>query len=337
MEFNKLTLDLPPEINSEWVFRDILGALGVRLSIGRGNYRMDPGLYRLGRPSKSSDVFVTANYKLSFDQLRRNLKGVDAWILVLETHGINVWCAAGKGTFGSRQLIKQVRDTRLNLYVDHRRLILPQLGAPGIAAHIVKEETGFTVRYGPVRASDIKSYISSGYKKNPAERTVNFRFRDRFILTPVEIVNSLKYLVPVIAFFVLLSGIHPDGFSIPLMWKEGPRAALFLMAAYLSGAFLAPLLLPLLPFRQFGGKGLVAGLLVSGLVLLLFPVGLSPLSLSGWILISGAVSSFLTMNFTGASTYTSLSGVRKEMRIFVPVQVVLAVAGFTLFIISKLV
>jgi hypothetical protein len=337
MEFNKLTLDLPPDINSEWVLRDILGALGVRFSVGRGKYRVDPGLYRLGRPSKSSDVFVSANYKLSFDHLRRNLKGMDAWILVLETHGINVWCAAGKGTFGSRQLIKQVRDTRLKLYVDHRRLIVPQLGAPGIAAHMVKEETGFTVKYGPVRASDIKSYISSGYSKDLAERTVNFTFRDRFILTPVELVNSLKYLVPVIALFVLLSGIHPDGFSIQLMWKEGARAALFLMAAYLSGAFLAPLLLPLLPFRQFGGKGLVAGFLVSGLVLLLFPFGLSPLSVPGWILLSGAVSSFLTMNFTGASTYTSLSGVRKEMRMFVPVQVVLAVAGFTLFVVSKLV
>jgi len=337
MDFANLTYSLPEEINSNWLLKDRLGALRVRFSMGRGRYRVDPGLYRIGRPSKDSEVFVTANYKLSFDLLRKNLEGLDAWILVLETHGINVWCAAGKGTFGSEQLIKQVNDTRLNLYVDHKRLIVPQLGASGISAHRVKEGTGFSVKFGPVRAADIKRYVASGYKKDPADRTVEFRLRDRIILTPVELVNSLKYLFPVIAGFLILSGIHPDGYSFRLIWEEGYRAALYLLAAYLSGAFLAPVLLPLLPFRQFGGKGLVSGFLVFGAIILLSPVNLPPVPLIGWFLISGAVSSFLTMNFTGASTYTSLSGVRKEMRIFVPVQVLFAIAGFTLFIISKLI
>jgi len=337
MDFANLTYSLPEEINSNWLLKDRLGALRVRFSMGRGRYRVDPGLYRIGRPSKDSEVFVTANYKLSFDLLRKNLEGLDAWILVLETHGINVWCAAGKGTFGSEQLIKQINDTRLSLYVDHKRLIVPQLGASGIAAHRVKEGTGFSVKFGPVRASDIKRYIASGYKKDPADRTVEFRLRDRVILTPVELVNSLKYLFPVIAGFLILSGIHPNGYSFRLMWEEGYRAALYLLAAYLSGAFLAPVLLPLLPFRQFGGKGLVSGFLVFGIIILLSPANLPPVPLIGWFLISGAVSSFLTMNFTGASTYTSLSGVRKEMRIFVPVQVLFAIAGFTLFMISKLV
>jgi hypothetical protein len=337
MDLTNLTYSLPQEINSDWLLKDKLGALRVRFSMGRGRYRVDAGLYRIGRPSKSSEVFVTANYKLSFDLLRKNLEGLDAWILVLETHGINVWCAAGKGTFGSEQLIKQVNDTRLSFYVDHKRLIVPQLGAPGIAVHRVKEETGFSVKFGPVRAADIKRYVASGYKKNLADRTVEFRLKDRFILTPVELVNSLKYLFPVIAGFVILSGIHPNGYSFRLMWEEGYRAALYLLAAYLSGAFLAPVTLPLLPFRQFGGKGLVSGILVFGIIMLLSPVNLPSVPLIGWFLISGAVSSFLTMNFTGASTYTSLSGVRKEMRFFVPLQVLFAVAGFTLFMISKLV
>ena len=331
------TYSLPQEINSDWLHKDKLGALRVRLSLGRGRYRVDPGLYRIGRPSKNSEVFVTASYKLSFDHLRKNLKGMDAWILVLETHGINVWCAAGKGTFGSEQLIKQVKDSRLGLYVDHKRLIVPQLGASGIAAHQVKQETGFSVRFGPVRATDIKKYVASGYKKNPADRTVEFKLKDRFILTPVELVNSLKYLFPVIAVFMLLSGLNPEGYSFGLIWNQGSRAALYLLAAYLSGAFLAPVLLPFLPFRQFGGKGLVTGLLVFGIIILLSPANLPPVPMIGWFLISGAVSSFLTMNFTGASTYTSLSGVRKEMRVFVPIQILFAVAGFTFFLISLLV
>ena len=67
-------------------------------------YRVDPGLYSLGNPDSSSPVFVSANYRLSFNALRGSLKNSNCWILVLDTKGINVWCAAGKGTFGTEEL-----------------------------------------------------------------------------------------------------------------------------------------------------------------------------------------------------------------------------------------
>ena len=337
MDYSTLSIVRPPEISSDWSSRDSLGALRVRFSIGRNRYRVKPGLYRLGHPGKDSEVLVSANYKLSFDVLRKSLKGLDAWILVLETFGINVWCAAGKGSFGSDELIRQVKESQLNIYVSHKRLIVPQLGAPGISAHKVKEASGFSVKFGPVRAEDIKDYISAGYKKDEISRTVQFNIRDRFILTAVEMANSVRYLIFVIIFFALLSGIHSEGYSFELMWKEGLKAGLFLLIAYLSGAFLAPLLLPFLPFRHFGGKGLVIGLLVFGLIALFGKFSLPLLELLGWFLISGAVSSYLAMNFTGASTYTSLSGVRKEMGIFVPIQIAFAFAGLALLIISKLI
>ena len=88
-----------------------------------------PGLYALGKPGKQSEIFVTANYKYSLDLLRKSLRGRDAWILVLNTKGINVWCAAGKGTFGTSELVLRIRAVRLEQYVDHRRIILPQPGA----------------------------------------------------------------------------------------------------------------------------------------------------------------------------------------------------------------
>ena len=212
---------------------------------------------------------------------------------------------------------------------------MPQLGATGISAQQVKEATGYTVKFGPVRAEDIPSYIASGFRKTQAERTVHFTMKDRFILTGVELANSLKYLLPAILLLALLSGIHPGGYSMALVREEGTRAALYLVAAYLSGAFLAPVLLPVLPFRHFGGKGMVAGILVFGLIVLLSPAGLPVLAMLGWFLLSGAVASYLTMNFTGASTYTSLSGVRKEMRIFVPLQIAFVLAGLALLLISK--
>jgi acetyl-CoA decarbonylase/synthase complex subunit gamma len=336
MDLSQLSIIRPPEISSLWLRDDYLGALRVRLSIGRNRYRVQPGLYTLGRPGKDSEVIVTANYKLSFDVVRKNLRGLDAWILVLETYGINVWCAAGKGTFGSNELIRQVKESGLELYVSHRRLIVPQLGAPGVSAQKVKDATGFSVKFGPVHAKDIINYITSGYKKDLAARSVQFKFKDRLLLTSVEIANSLKYLLVAFLLFALLSGIQPQGYSFVLVWKEALKTAMILLAAYLSGAFIGPVLLPVLPFRHFGGKGLVAGLLVFGLIALFVPWNLSTLSMLGWFLTSGASASYLTMNFTGASTYTSLSGVRKEMRIFVPIQIVMAFTGIAMLIISKL-
>ena len=337
MDFTNLSIVRPTEVVSRWVFKDHLGALRVRFSMGRNRYRVLPGLYKLGRPGKESEVIVTANYKLSFDLVRRSLEGLNAWILVLETYGINVWCAAGKGTFGTTELIKQVNESQLSMYVSHKRLIVPQLGAPGVSARQVKEATGFSVKFGPVRSEDIQEYISAGYKKSKETRSVQFRLRDRLILAPVEVVNSLKYLLVVMVFFLLISGFHSGGYSLEFMWQEGIKAALYLFVAYFSGAFLAPLLLPVLPFRHFGGKGLVAGLTIFALMAFLGPIEMPFFALLGWFLISGAISSFLTMNFTGASTYTSLSGVRKEMRIFVPIQIAFSFVGLSLVIISKFV
>ncbi len=336
MDFTKLSLVSPTLTSSTWSRADRWGAVRVRSSIGRNHYQLAPGLYKLGKPGSDSDVFVSANYKLSFDILRRELKGLDAWILVLQTYGVNVWCAAGKGTFGTDEIIRQIKDTGLGSYVSHKRLIVPQLGAPGVSAHKVKKSSGFSVKFGPVRAEDIKDYIAAGYKKDELTRSVQFNFKDRILLAPVEVMNSLKYLILALIFFGLLSGIHRGGYSFPLILEEGPIAIIFLLTAYLTGAVFTPALLPWLPFRHFGGKGLIAGFLTSGLMILLIAPGSQAFGMIAWLLISGAVSSFLAMNFTGASTYTGLSGVRKEMRFFVPLQIALTVIGITLLIISKL-
>ena len=127
----------------------------ARIGIRRNDYRVPPGLYRLGNPDKESPVFVSANYTLSFDALRSALKGINSYILVLDTHGVNVWCAAGKRTFGTRELLRRIEAVKLGEVVSHRKLILPQLGASGVAAHEIKKYSNFTVEYGPVRAEEV--------------------------------------------------------------------------------------------------------------------------------------------------------------------------------------
>jgi CO dehydrogenase/acetyl-CoA synthase gamma subunit (corrinoid Fe-S protein) len=137
-------------VSTHWCICDYIGEIKVRLDIGRMRYAIAPGLYAAGKPGRQSPVLVSANYKLSFDVLRKNIAGLDAWILVLDSKGVNVWCAAGKGTFSTQELIDQILKVKLDKIVDTRQLIIPQLGAPGISAHIVAQESGFAVFYGPV-------------------------------------------------------------------------------------------------------------------------------------------------------------------------------------------
>ena len=337
MDLSGLTLNIPEpkQVGSTWTRKDRLGALRVRFSIGRSRYRIDPGLYRLGSPGKGSEVIVTANYKLSFDHVRRSLDGWDVWILVLETYGINVWCAAGKGTFGTSELVRRIEETRLDLYVDHKRIIVPQLGAPGISGHKVKEATGYQVKFGPVRSEDLPKYLESGFRKDEQMRLVKFGILDRLILAPVEVMNSLKYLLIAILALVLLSGINSRGYSLNELKTEGVFLGILVVASYLAGALAAPVLLPWLPFRQFSGKGLVLGILVAGIFALSGTFNAPGLAIPGIFLLSGAIASFLTMNFTGASTYTSLSGVNKEMRLFVPIQLGMALLGLTGIVLSQ--
>ena len=166
-----------PVVTSEWSKCDKWGRVRARVSAFRMDYSIKPGLYAIGTPDANSDVFVSANYKLSFDILRRELSGINGWILVLDTKGINVWCAAGKGTFGTDELVKQITDANLSGIVSHKKIIVPQLGAVGVKASEVKKKTGFSVSFGPVEAKDIKEYIKSNYHTSPEMRKPKFTWQ----------------------------------------------------------------------------------------------------------------------------------------------------------------
>lgn len=324
-----------PRVTSKLNWKDKLGAVKVRLAINRYGYMVNPGLYAIGNPSRTSDVFVTSNYKLTFDVVRKNLAGFNAWILVLDTKGINVWCAAGKGTFGTVELVKRINETSLKDIVSHQKLILPQLGAVGVAAHKVKEQTGFTVTYGPVRAQDIRPYVENGYKATPTMRRVEFPWFERLKLVPVEIVLSYKYLLAALMLLIGLSGFHAGGYSLSVLSEKWVSVFANVIVAFLTGTLLAPLLLPYLPFRSFSAKGLSVGIVVTAILFAFNLLGINYLENISWVLIFTSMSSFLSMNFTGASTYTSLSGVLKEMKIGIPIQAAGAIAGLVLFTVSR--
>jgi acetyl-CoA decarbonylase/synthase complex subunit gamma len=323
-----------PRISSQLNIQDYLGAFKVRWGIRRYYYRVDPGLYAVGIPNERSDVFVTANYKLSFDLVRKNLNGMNVWLLVLDTKGINVWCAAGKGTFGTKELVWRIQLTSLDKIVIHRRLILPQLGATGVAAHLVKEASGFTIIYGPVRATDIPAFVQASYKASNEMRRVNFDWYDRLKLIPNDIIYNLRYLFSMFIVISVLSGINTNGYSIQQVLRNSIPIAKIIAAGYFAGLVLTPSLLPYIPTRNFSFKGLIIGVIVSVLLFMSHSLDGSILTQFAEIFFILSFSSFLAMNFTGASTYTSLAGVKKEMKIAVPVQILFAALAVILIVLE---
>ncbi len=279
----------------------------ARWGYRRSEHRVAPGVYALGSPDADSLVFVTANYTLSFDALRSALADVPSYILVLDTLGINVWCAAGKGTFGTNELIHRVRETRLGELVNHRELILPQLGAPGVSAHVVREQSGFKVRYGPIRAEDIPAYLRAGEATSEMRR-VRFDLLDRAVLIPIELLGTIKYaLVGTTAAYLL----------------EGTLGMASFVASLAAGTVLFPLLLPYLPTPDFSSKGFLLGVAAAAP----FSLGLAArkgaaawqrtLEPTGWAMALSSITAFLALNFTGATTFTSPSDVRREMKTYI--------------------
>lgn len=294
------------------------------------SYLVPPGLYALGSPGPGDPVLVTANYKMSYDLVRSALAGRNAWLLVLETHGINVWCAAGKGTFSSEELVARIEASRLAAVVEHRLLILPLLGAPGVSAHEVRARTGFSVNFAAIQAGDIPGYLDGGLQSTPRMRELTFTLRERLVLVPIELVIALKgsaWIVPLLA--------------LAAAWRDGrfsPAAAIPAVLAYggalAAGTIVTPLVLPWLPTRSFAVKGALVGILWSALFLAV--TGWRGFAAAATVLLASAVSSFLALNFTGSTPYTSRSGVKKEMRLSLPVMACGLVAGIGCWIAAAL-
>ncbi len=346
--FRETPAGLVPRVKTAWERSDYVGAFLTRTGIGaagyragwdRSAYKIAPGLYCVGEPDADSPVIVTANYKLTFDHVRRALAGVDAWILVLETWGVNVWCAAGKGTFGTEEVIRRVKATGLDKVVSHREIIVPQFGAVGVAAHKVVKGCGFRVLYGPVQARDIKGFLQAGKKTDTAMRRVTFDFWERAVLTPVEVTNLIRLkLLLVLAGLFIVSGIAPSIFEFGDGWTRGLAALAALVAGVLAGAVAVPILLPWIPGRAFYLKGAILGVLAGAGAAAYFWGQLGQLGEFGglggvsMVLAATAVSSWMAMNFTGCTPYTSPSGVEKEMRRGIPLQISAVVIAFVVWI-----
>jgi hypothetical protein len=132
------------------------------------------------------------------------------------------------------------------------------------------------VVYGPVRSRDIRSFLDAGMKASPAMRRVDFPTIDRLVLTPIEITGLLR----------------------PAGWAA-------LAAGILAGAVVTPVLLPWLPGRAFSVKGALAGGVLAACAVMWQRGSLETPAALALLLAMTAVSSFVAMNFTGATPFTT--------------------------------
>lgn len=211
---------------------DLPGYLRDRL-LGMFPHRAPTGLMRVGRPGRRSPVLVTGNFTLTVRRLRDVLRGRDAWLLIANSKGINVWCAAGGGHLTHHDIISAIRVSRLAEEVDRREVILPQLCATGVERRRITEATGFKPRWGPARLEDLPAFLDRGERVIKSERFMRFPAWERLEMATLWAAPMLLVAVPILA---------------PAFGALTAAAAGLAMAALAYGLF------ALLPWLQIKGR-----------------------------------------------------------------------------------
>lgn len=208
-------------------------------------HRAPTGLRAVGQPNESSPVLVTCNYTLTVSQVLRRLKGLDVWLLVANSNGINVWCAACGGGFTDHQVISAVKTSLLDEKVEHRTLILPPLSAPAMDRERIRKETGFKVQFGPVRAKDIPAYLAGGKRKTEDMKRASFGLGHR-----LDMVVGMNFVIwiPLAVVFALFW---------PHLWVHSSRL-------FWGIVLFMYILFPWIPGRNGWEKALTTALVTAG-------------------------------------------------------------------------
>jgi NAD-dependent dihydropyrimidine dehydrogenase PreA subunit len=158
------------------------------------------GLHTIGSPDHHAPVFLTCNYHLTVLKVKRALRGKNAYLLVANSRGINVWCAGMGGHFRGHDVLSVLKTSGIEERVSHRRVILPQLAAASLERKDIEKRCGWQVVWGPVSAADIPRYMDRGFKKTPDMRQVHFSLSQRLEMAAAW-AFTISFFVAVAALF----------------------------------------------------------------------------------------------------------------------------------------
>jgi NAD-dependent dihydropyrimidine dehydrogenase PreA subunit len=156
------------------------------------------GVVTIGTPGPSSPVFLTGNFRLTVERVRTALEGIDAYLLVANSHGVNVWCSATGGLLSNHDVISVLKTSGIEDVAHHRQVVLPQLAAAGVEGEIIRKKTGWKVVWGPVYAKSIRAFLCSGLVKTAEMRTVSFPWPQRLEMAvawafPISLLSLLVF------------------------------------------------------------------------------------------------------------------------------------------------
>ncbi|MFX1329286.1 MAG: HgcAB-like fusion protein [Promethearchaeota archaeon] len=153
-------------------------------------FSTEPDLIKVGNPNEKSPVFLTCNFTITVKRVLTALKGLDCYLLIAPSKGINVWCGACGDDFRTDSVVSIIKTSGINDLVNHRTLILPQLSAPGIDPLVIKKELGWDVNFGPVYAKNIQNYVKNNFVKTEIMREIKFTISKR-----LEIANMYFFTI----------------------------------------------------------------------------------------------------------------------------------------------
>jgi len=295
---------------------------------------IEPGIYPSGNPNEESPIIVTANYIYTYIKVMRALKGIDAWVLCVDSNGINVWCAARGDNFGNKQLIEAVELSGIINVTKKKTLILPQLSAGGVSSPLISMEAPnfpFKVKFGPVWAKFLPKYL----KENPAKKTDKMKLakfslthRMRAGITHTTFLLRKIFFLPTLALLFLLLGLSL--ISSSYIDKLSRLGEIWLWIITIN--LILALMFPIADFtRVFIKKGIIFGTI--SLVIL---GGITWFLHDSWILILLNstfffwLAFFSTMSFSGYTMATSPREIQDEYPIFRKINLTLLVIGVLL-------
>lgn len=143
------------------------------------NFPCELGLRTIGNPDELSPVFLSGNYTLTVHRLLKRLDPFDCYLIVANSKGSNVWCAAGMNEFNEFDIIDAINVSGIKGKVKGRRIIAPPYAAPGVDIRRVRAQTGFKLAWGPTHLDDLPDYIARHYRRTDEMTRARFGLLDR--------------------------------------------------------------------------------------------------------------------------------------------------------------
>ena len=300
------------------------------------NVSIEPGIYKSGNPDENSPIIVTGNYEFTYIKVMRDLQGIDAWVLCIDSNGINVWCAARGDDFGNNQLLEAIKSTGIQYFTAKKRLILPQLSAGGISIPQLpkfSEKFPFKIVYGPIWSKYLKQYLSE--KKNQKEekmKRANFNpfHRLRAGITHITFLFRKIFFLPLITLLIINSIFTWLNLFNRIFW------ILDILIGIGISNFLITAFFPISNFtRSFIKKGIFFGIIsIFFLGGLMWILGRSLIYTFLNLTIFFWLSLFTTMSFSGYTMSTNPREIQIEYPTFKKMNTMLLIIGITLSFVS---